>query len=83
MSSFELLISGEASRQVLEQSIDDQWAALAACEAIAAHPVTTGLPHWQGEDGFTRHLRIVRGWALTFRVDHSDRAVRILAIDRE
>jgi hypothetical protein len=50
---------------------------------IAKHPVTVGLPHWTGEDGRTRYFKNVNGWVMTFRVDHADPTVCILAIDRE
>lgn len=77
MTPFELLIGGDASRQILELPADEQWLALQAGELVAAHPVTTGLFHWQGEDGITRYVRVVREWSITFRIDHADRAVRI------
>jgi hypothetical protein len=82
MSSFELFVGGVVSRKMLELPVDEHWHALYAFEVIANNPVTVGLAHWEGEDGHTRYLRVVHGWTITFRVDHAERNVRILDLDR-
>lgn len=82
MTPLELFVGNEASRKLVGLPLEDQPHALAAFELVAAHPFTTGLPHWIGPDGRTRHLRAVRGWLVTFRIDHAERSVRILDVDR-
>ncbi|MBI4623714.1 MAG: hypothetical protein HY736_10930 [Verrucomicrobia bacterium] len=82
MSPFDLFVGNEASRKLIELPADDQPHALAAFQTVAEHPFTTGLPRWVGPDGRTRYLRAVRGWLITFRIDHAERSVRILDLDR-
>jgi hypothetical protein len=82
MRPFELFVGGPVPRKLLGLTADEQWQALSAFEAVANHPFTTGLLHWVGEDGHTRYLRAVHGWLITFRIDHAERNIRILDVDR-
>ena len=82
MSSFDFLIGATASRQLLDLSPEEQWRAFRAIEILAEHPFTTGLPFWIGNDGHTNYRRQVHDWALTFSIDHADRKVRVLELER-
>lgn len=81
MKPFGFLIAETASRQLLELPLEQQWQALRAVEILAEHPFTTGLPHWEGDDGRRNHLRRINDWSITFSIDHADRNVRILEIE--
>jgi hypothetical protein len=61
MRPFEFLVGELVSRKLLTLPAEEQWEALRAFEALANHPVTTGLPHWVGEDGVTRYLCTIHG----------------------
>lgn len=82
MRPFDLFVGAVVSRKLLTLSDGEPGQVLAACEALANHPFTTGLAHWMGEDGHVRYLREVHGWLITFRIDHAERSVRILDLDR-
>lgn len=82
MTPFDFFVGAVVSRKLLALSADEQRQAVAAFESLASHPFTTGLPHWVGEDGHTRYLRAMDGWLVSFRIDHAERNVRILDLDR-